>query len=266
MKKIQKLKLGLRSLLAEFAEITTDKGLLSYDGDELKVGDMVYTIGEDGERVTAADGDYTAEDGRIVKVADGKVAEITEKADEVVDDTTSEVVEQFRRKAAKFEETYDEKTEKIYKAISGDVQDFYIVEAGDDHVVIETFNYDYGEMKLYRYAITWDEQGNAVATDKEEVKQTFVPVAESTESVEVANEVQNPDGTVEEDSDAIEGLRKEVNELYDIVDKLIKEVDKLKNEPAAESAVEEFKAIAKKNDTVDDHQAFIQAFASAKRK
>lgn len=263
MNKIQKLKLGLRSLLAEFAEITTDKGLLSYDGDELKVGDMVYTIGEDGERVTAADGDYTAEDGRIVKVADGKVAEITEKADEVVDDTTNEVVEQFRRKAAKFEETYDEKTEKIYKAISGDVQDFYIVEAGDDHVVIETYDFENGEMKLYRYAITWDEQGNAVAGDKEEVKQTFVPVAES---VEVANELQNPDGTVEEDSDAIEGLRKEVNELYDIVDKLIKEVDKLKNEPAAESAVEEFKAIAKKDNTVDDHQAFIQAFASAKRK
>ena len=67
----------LRQMVAEFATVTTDKGVLAWDGDEdLKAGDRVYIEDADGERTEAADGDYKTEDGKIIVVADGAVAEI----------------------------------------------------------------------------------------------------------------------------------------------------------------------------------------------
>lgn len=253
--------MGLRSLLAQFAEISTDKGLLSFDGDEIKVDDLVYTLDDEGNRIAAVDGDYVSEDGRTIRVADGKVVEIVEK-----DET---VTEEFKAKKMRYDATYGEKMKKIYEAVEASgIIDFYIVEAGDDHAVISVWE-DLNEV-LYRYPLTWNEDGSVTLGEAVEVKQTYVPVEEVKEdaAVEMEEDVPNPDNAgSESDTTAIEEVRKEINELYDIVDKLIKEVDKLKNEPAAESAEQEFKAIKKKeNVDFDDHHAFLQAFASAKRK
>lgn len=260
MNKIQKLKMGLRSLLAQFAEISTDKGLLSFDGEEIKVDDLVYTLDDEGNRIAAADGDYVSEDGRTIRVADGKVVEIVEKEETVT--------EEFKAKKMRYDATYDEKMMKIYEAVEASgVIDFYIVEAGDDHAIISVWE-DLNEV-LYRYPLTWNEDGSVILGEAVEVKQTYVPVEETKEDAAVEMEdVPNPDNKGEEsDTTAIEEVRKEINELYDIVDKLIKEVDKLKNEPAAESAEQEFKAMKKKESVdFDDHQSFLQAFASAKRK
>lgn len=74
----------LRQMVAEFATVTTDKGVLAWDGDEdLKAGDRVYIEDADGERTEAADGDYKTEDGKIIVVADGAVAEIRDPEAEV---------------------------------------------------------------------------------------------------------------------------------------------------------------------------------------
>lgn len=254
--------MGLRSILAQFAEISTDKGLLSFDGEEIKVDDLVYTLDDEGNRIAAADGDYAAEDGRVIRVADGKVVEIVEKEETVT--------EEFKLMKAKFEETYDEKYKKIYEAVGASgVDDFYIVEAGDDHAVICVWE-DTKDI-FYRYPLTWNDDGSVTLGKAVEVKQTYVPVEEVKEEVTVEEkmeDVPNPDTEGgESDTKAIEEVRKEIDELYDIVDKLIKEVDKLKKEPAAESAEQEFKAIKKKESVdFDDHHAFLQAFASAKRK
>ena len=62
-------------LLLKFAEVETDKGLLTYEG-ELVVGNEVF-IEKDGELIPAEDGEYVAEDKTIV-VKDGKIAEIVE--------------------------------------------------------------------------------------------------------------------------------------------------------------------------------------------
>lgn len=84
MSKLQKIKALLAELLAddkkvEMASATTDKGVLSWDGEEaVKEGDAVYILDEAGNRTPAEDGEYTTEDSIIV-VADGKVAEIKEK-------------------------------------------------------------------------------------------------------------------------------------------------------------------------------------------
>lgn len=74
----------LRQMVAEFATVTTEKGVLAWDGDEdLKAGDRVYIEDADGERTEAADGDYKTEDGKIIVVADGAVAEIRDPEAEV---------------------------------------------------------------------------------------------------------------------------------------------------------------------------------------
>lgn len=74
----------LGRMLAEFATVTTDKGVLAWDGDEdLKAGDRVYIEDADGNRAEAADGDYKTEDGKIIVVADGAVAEIRDPEAEV---------------------------------------------------------------------------------------------------------------------------------------------------------------------------------------
>lgn len=79
MTKLKKIKAVLRSLLVEMGEVSTDKGILVWDGDEdIKVGDAVKGIDEEGNDIEVADGDYTTEDGKVIVVTEGKVAEIKE--------------------------------------------------------------------------------------------------------------------------------------------------------------------------------------------
>ena len=84
MSKIKRFKAALARLLAEFGNISTDKGVLAWDGDEdLKEGDAVYIEDAEGNRETAPDGDYVTTDAKTVVVADGKVAEIRDPEAEV---------------------------------------------------------------------------------------------------------------------------------------------------------------------------------------
>lgn len=84
MSKIKRFKAALARLLAEFGNISTDKGVLAWDGDEdLKEGDAVFIEDADGNRETAPDGDYVTTDAKTIVVADGKVAEIRDPEAEV---------------------------------------------------------------------------------------------------------------------------------------------------------------------------------------
>ena len=71
----KKFMLKLARMVMKFAEVETDKGLLTYEG-ELVVGNEVF-IEKDGELIPAEDGEYVTEDKTIV-VKDGKIAEIVE--------------------------------------------------------------------------------------------------------------------------------------------------------------------------------------------
>ena len=75
MDKFQKVKLTLQKLLLQFGEMSTDKGLLEYTGEELVVGAEVFINGE-----PAPDGEYKIAEDKVIVVADGKVAEIKEPA------------------------------------------------------------------------------------------------------------------------------------------------------------------------------------------
>ena len=76
-------------MLLSLSEISTNEGLLIYDGDNLEVGDEVFTEGEEG-LVPAKDGLYTY-DNEIIEVEGGIVKTISEKE---VEQPTEEVVEE----------------------------------------------------------------------------------------------------------------------------------------------------------------------------
>lgn len=78
MAKINKIKALLQSVLAQFAKLATDKGLLSYDGDELEVGMSVMLVDDEGNESVPEDGEYKVEDGTVYVIAEGKVTEIRE--------------------------------------------------------------------------------------------------------------------------------------------------------------------------------------------
>lgn len=190
MSKLGKLKLELAKLIAQFSELKTDKGILSWPIEgELVIGYEVYVLDENGEYNAPEDGEYTTEDGKVITIAGGKVEAITEPETEVDPEPEApEVVEE-------------------------------VVEAAEE------------------------------------------PVADpETET----------DGVKETETDAIDGIHREINELYDIVDKLVKKVAELEGKTveasetvmkmskmsAAMSAQEEIEtnAIAKSGDSAIDRK------------
>ena len=87
MSKLSRLKAALVKAFAEFGNITTDKGILAWDGDEdLKAGDAVFIEDSEGNRTPAEDGDYKTEDNKTIVVVDGKVSEIKDSDAQVASD------------------------------------------------------------------------------------------------------------------------------------------------------------------------------------
>ena len=99
--KMSKIKEMLKSILVQLGEVTTDKGILTYDGD---LAPGVEVKNEDGSK--PADGEYKLEDGKIIVVKDGFVDEVKE-AEEKKDDKKEE-----KKKDEKPAEMADEKTDE----------------------------------------------------------------------------------------------------------------------------------------------------------
>ena len=116
-------------------------------------------------------------------MADGIVAEIRDPEAEVAPQEDEETAEQMaHQRRAKFEESYDEKMRKIADAIRaarGNREDDYgyLSSAGDDFAVWAYYGEDTGwEDKFYRYAVTWNDAGDASVSDPVEVRRAFVPL------------------------------------------------------------------------------------------
>lgn len=95
MGKLNRIKEALRSLLLEFGEVSTDKGVIVFDGDELEAGMDVHGIDEQGNEVQLEDGDYKTEDKKVIVVKDGKVEEIKDDEAEVSTDEPEETPEEM---------------------------------------------------------------------------------------------------------------------------------------------------------------------------
>ena len=95
MSKINRFKAALAKLLAAFGNVSTDKGVLAWDGDEdLKEGDAVFIEDQEGNRTDAPDGDYVTTDAKTIVVADGKVSEIKDPEAEVAPEEPAQEPEQ----------------------------------------------------------------------------------------------------------------------------------------------------------------------------
>lgn len=274
--KLSRIKATLKEVLAQFASerITSDKGVLDVQkaGEEIAVGDTVMAVDEEGVESQVESGDYVLTDGRILRIADGKITEIVEpeKEEVEVEEEAPAANEEFSKVCAEKFESYEERERKIYEAIRDQKGvEGWLVEAGDDYAVICIWNGD--SEKNYRYPYTVAEDGAIVVGDGEEVKleAEFVPVEEAPAEEPVVEtpvetpadepeeenfeEVEDPTNEGEEsDTEGIVELRKEVNELYEMVRNLQAEVEKLKNEPAAEPATEEFAKVNKIGRTGDE--------------
>lgn len=84
MSKIDRFKAALAKFFAALGSVSTDKGILSWDGDEdLKAGDEVFILDGEGNRAVPENGDYITTDAKTIVVADGRVAEIKDPEAEV---------------------------------------------------------------------------------------------------------------------------------------------------------------------------------------
>ena len=213
----------------EASSVETDNGTLHWDSDEdLKAGDAVYFLDSEGNRADVPDGDYRTQDGKVITVAEGLVAAITDDSAEVSDEEKAVAARKAEAlaKMQKFEESYDEKYRKIWEAASAllGTDELYVVEAGDDYAVIETYDENYWAVHT-RYAVSWNEDGSANVADPVEVKLMWVPM-----------DFVSP--FEEGGSEEVEALRAENAELK-------AQVETLKKTPAAEPAHEIVKTSAK---------------------
>ena len=82
--KVKKFLKALGEALLKMGTITTDKGVLAWDGEEdLKEGDRVYLEDEEGNRSDVEDGQYKTADGKVINVVDNVVASIEDAEAEV---------------------------------------------------------------------------------------------------------------------------------------------------------------------------------------
>lgn len=159
----------LRGALLKFKDITAEDGtVLTIDGD-LEVGKDVLTYTEDGEAVPAADGDYKTGDV-VVTVEGGKITKI--EAQEKDPEPPAE--NKMKAVANAFEQTYDEKTKKVYDAIVDLGFDIYgwIAEIADTYVVYVVWTDEKGDVYT-RFDVAWN--GDEVTvSNPTEVKPAFV--------------------------------------------------------------------------------------------
>ena len=244
MSKLEKIKARLANILAEFGSVTTDKGVIYWDGDEdLKAGDRVEVENAEGQREAAADGDYTTQDGKVIVVVEGAVSEIKDPAAEVApaeeqpaeeapaepgaEGMTAE--QQFSAVRDEHAASYNDKMQSIADALRAAVGDlFYILDAGDDFVVASVWEEDHET--LYKFAVAWDGDTAAVS-GQTEVKMAYVPVAEE----------EKPETASVEEYEAAVKAAEDFKAENDTLKARIAELEKT---PAGKSAKEQFKSDA----------------------
>ena len=95
MSKLNKIKEMLQTMLMQFSQLSTDKGLISWvgDGELPAVGDSIVIIDEEGNEVKAESGEYRADNGNIIVIEDGVVTEVREE-EKPVEEPQEEPVEE----------------------------------------------------------------------------------------------------------------------------------------------------------------------------
>ena len=208
MSKINRFKTALAKLLAAFGNVSTDKGILSWDGDEdLKAGDAVFIEDAEGNRSDAPDGEYITSDNKTIVVADGKVSEIRDPEAEVAPESEEEG-EEFGRKGT-------DKGELIWEGEEDLKEGDEVFVDGEEGELLPAPD---GEYKT--------EDGKTIVVVDSKVA-----------------EIRDPEAEVAPETPAeVEELRKENAALRAKVRKLAKTVEEMSKMPTAKPAHDEVKA------------------------
>ena len=231
MSKIERLKAILRAELAKednniierpekFGAVTTDKGPLEWDGeDDLKAGDRVYIVDEDGNRQAAPDGDYTIEDGKVIVVVDGVVSELRDPAAEVEPESEQEQAVDGQ-------------------GINTDKGTLYWMTEDDLKAGDEVFVDSEGEEGLVPAP-----DGDYVTEDGKTIVVADGVVADIKDpEAEVAPEVEDMRQQMAAQQREVEELRQQLNDKQATIDTLTAELEAARKLPLAKPAHEEVKA------------------------
>lgn len=255
MSKLNKIREALQNILAQFERISTDKALIESSDDEIKIGSPVHGINDEGNTYNLEDGEYKTEDGITYVINEGKVSDIVEEeiSEDTGDDVEPENEQNFsliHRMAVAFE-SFREKEDKIRTAIASKGIDGWLVEAGEDFVIIGVWQEASMVDKFFKYGVSWDAEGNAIIGDGVEVKSEFVPVDEK--PVEEKPAEEKPEEFEEEEpedkDEKIKNLEAEVARLEQENGELKERIKELEEKPAAEPASQEFEKVNKTEKT-----------------
>ena len=255
---MSKVKRFMKSLeaafLKEFAifrSMTTDKGVINWDGDEdIKVGDEVYIEDAEGNRTSAADDTYKTDEGLTIIVVDGKVSEILEPETEVAPEETPEVAEDAAEETT--EETPVEETpaeEKVMNTIATDKGE--LLYEGELAVGTEVFvNGEEGLVPAADEDYALEDGRTLEVAESKVAKITDAPAEEVTEEpTEEAMAEETPETPVE--SEEVAALKAEIERLQEEIKELKKENKELKAAPMATAAHDEFTTSVKAQKTGD---------------
>ena len=255
-KKLSKLKLALQRLLVEYTALTTDKGILYFEEDNIKTDIQVYLEDENGDKQVAESGVYETET-QTITVEAGRVKEIIEKTtDEEMTDEKTKKKEAFEAQKMNFEATYQEIQRNIYNALDKAHIYCYIVENTNEYVIVSVWDEAEGTDKLFKYNITVDEDGKVTLGDGFEVKIEYVakmeeqtpapapidePAPAPTEEPTPAPTDEPAPAPVDEPADP-QPTEKEV-ELNKEIEALKAKIAELESKPAANPPTEDFENI-----------------------
>lgn len=213
MGKMKRFKAALLKALAEFANVTTDKGILAWDGDEdLKVGDDVYIEDAEGNRTPAEDGEYKAEDNKTIVVADGKVADILDPEVEIDAPEADEAVADEAAEEQTLASVATDKGDLLYEGELAVGTEVFVADAEGNQIPAE--------------------DGEYILEDGKTIKVADGKVAEI---VEPEAEEETPEETAEEAED-VAAIKAENEALKAEVAELKSQVEALKAQPMAQSA------------------------------
>lgn len=250
--KLTKLKLALQKLLVEYTALTTDKGILYFEEDNIKTDIQVYLEDENGDKQVAESGVYETET-QTITVEAGRVKEIIEKTNnEPMTEETNKKKEAFEAQKMNFEATYQEIQKNIYNALDKAHIYCYIVENTNEYVIVSVWDEAEGTDKLFKYNISIEEDGKVTLGDGFEVKieyvakmeeQTPAPIEEPTPTpIEEPTPTPAPDPQPVDEPTEPQPTEKEV-ELNKEIEALKAKIAELESKPAANPVADEFETI-----------------------
>ena len=221
MTKIKGILARLAKALVEMGNITTDKGVLSWDGDEdLKAGDAVFVEDSEGKRVPAEDGEYITADNKTIVVVDGKVSEIKDPEAEVAPAQEEAAEEPAAEKTAAVKAIETDKGKLMWDNEDEDLKEgdaVFVIDEEGNRVPAPDGDYT-------------TEDGKVITVVEGKVASIVDPKAE------VDEEESKEDAELKALREENEALRSQLEEQKAVNEAMHAELKSLKDKPAAKAA------------------------------